>query len=329
MRDHDLFEPGAPLPDDLEPLQRRLARLPTPPEPDWSVVGRQRRARTPAPWLAAAAAISLVAFAAWFAMRDAWQVEAVSGSPQVRGLAFGRRLPRGGTLATDAGSTARLHVEGLGEVELAPDGELRRVGGRGDERRLALDHGSLRARINAPPVWFVVETRSAVATDLGCEYTLDIARDGSGRLAVMTGRVAFTDRGHESFVPAGLWCPVTAAGVGVPRRDYASEQFLAALARYDAQPREPAALDSVLEAATAVDAITLWHLLPRVPAADRGRVASRMAALIELPAEVSQDRIVSLDRAALDAWWNALGFGDVREWRAWEAGTESPVSKPG
>jgi len=328
MRNADLFEPGAPLPEDLEPIGRRLARLPLPPEPDWGLVRKPRRSRERVAWLAAAAALLLVALATVYAMRDGWQVDAVAGSPRVLGFALGRRLPPGGTLATDGHSAARLHVAGLGEVELAPDGELRRVRGHGPERRLALDHGSLRVRISAPPRWFVVETRSAVATDLGCAYTLDVGRDGSGRLAVTPGRVAFTDRGHESFVPAGLWCPVSAAGVGVPRREYASDRFLAGLARYEAHPAWTGAIDSLLAAAQAVDGITLWHLLPRAPGADRDKIAARLAAIVELPADATPARLVTLDARALDAAWNALGFGDAAEWRAWEAG-QGPQRKGG
>jgi hypothetical protein len=218
-------------------------------------------------------------------------------------------------------------VPGLGEVELEPGSELRRVRGRGLERRLALEHGTLRARITAPPRLFVVEAHAALATDLGCAYTLSVSHDGSGWLTVTTGRVAFTDRGHESFVPAGVSCPLAPDGVGVPRRDYASDAFLRVLAGYDrlraaehAAPHAvPGALDSVLARAEALDAITLWHLLPRVGAGERARVAARIAALIEVPADVPIERVLALEPAALDAWWAALGMGPTSEWRTWES----------
>jgi hypothetical protein len=322
MREEDeeaaLFSGKGPLPDDLARLRQQLSQLPLPPEPDWGAP-RRRESNAPRWQLAAAAAALLVALGGVWLARDAWRVETVTGSPVLRGLAFAGRLGLGGTLATDDRSRARLLVAGLGEVELEPGSVLRRVYGRGSERRLALDHGTLHAQISAPPRQFVVETHAAVATDLGCAYTLQVTREGSGRLSVTSGRVAFTDRGHESFVPAGAWCPLEPDGVGVPRRDYASDEFLAALARYDRQPHLPSALDSVLARAEALDALTLWHLLPRVSGEDRARVAARVAALIELPAAVPMQRVLALDHAALDAWWTALGMGDAGEWRAWKS----------
>jgi hypothetical protein len=323
MRDEDgkdaLFSGEGPLPDDLARLRQQVSRLPLPPEPDWDAP-RRLAVHAPRGWrVAAAAAAFLALFAGGWLVRDAWQVETLTGAPTLRGLAFGDRLGLGGTLATDDRSRARLRVAGLGQVELEPGSELRRVLGRGSERRLALDHGTLHAQIIAPPRQFVVETRAAVATDLGCAYTLDVSRDGSGRLSVTSGRVAFTDRGHESFVPAGAWCPLGPDGVGVPRRDYASDAFLAALATYDRQPQKPSALDTLLAHAEALDALTLWHLLPRVVGEDRARVAARIAALIEVPADVPMQHVLALDRSALDAWWEALGMGGAAEWRAWKS----------
>jgi FAD/FMN-containing dehydrogenase len=107
--------------------------------------------------------------------------------------------------------------------------------------------------------------------------------------------------------------------VGVPRRDYASDAFLAALATYDREPQQPSALDTLLARAEALDALTLWHLLPRVSGEDRARVAARVAALIEVPAGVPMQDVLALDPAALDAWWEALGMGGAVEWRAWKS----------
>lgn len=315
MPDDPLFSGQGPLPDDLARLRAAAARLPLPPEPDWDAAPRGEASR---PWFVLAAAVviaaSVVAVGSWLAA-DAWRVEALAGEPALRGFAFGGRLALGGGVATDEHSRARVFVPGLGEVDLEPASLLRRVSGRGTERRLALDHGVLHARISAPPRVFVVETHGAVATDLGCAYTLEATRDGHGRLSVTAGRVVFTDRGHESFVPAGVWCPLTPAGVGVPRRDYATDAFLAALTAYEQRASDPTALDSVLVRAEASDAITLWHLLPRVFGAARASVAARMAQLIELPAEVPTERILALDPVALDAWWAAIGMGPANEWR--------------
>ena len=317
MREEDdaLFSGRGPLPKDLERLERALGRLPLPPEPDWNSRRRGER-RAPVLVFAAAAAVLLVALAGVLFARDAWRVEPLAGSPSLRGFAFAGRVALGGRIVTDTRSRARLEVAGLGRVELEPGSVLRRVRGRGAERKLALDLGTLHAFISAPPRQFVVETPVGVATDLGCTYTLSVAPGGRGRLAVTAGRVTFTHGGLESFVPAGTWCPLLPAGEGVPRRDYASDEFLAAIAAFDSAPHEAAALDGVLATAEASDAITLWHLLPRVDVEQRGRVAGRLSELIEVPAEVPFARVIALEPAALDAWWGAIGMGPAADWRA-------------
>ncbi len=315
-----LWTARGPLPEDLEKLEARLSHLPLPAEPDWSQLPRApvRVEFRPGPLVwAAAAALVAVALAGQWLVRDAWHVEAIEGRAQQRGPSIAGRLAVGGACVTDDASRVRVQVPGLGDVELEPGTVLRRIvpGARG-EARLALEHGTVHARIVAPPRAFVVETRVGVATDLGCEYTLSLDRERRGSLRVTHGRVAFEDDGREAFVPAGVWCPLTPGGVGVPRRDYASERFLEQLGAYDQPDCAASTLDSLLVAAEPSDALSLWHLLPRVAGAEREKVARRMAELIELPADVPFDRVLALDRSALDAWWAAIGMGPAHEWRS-------------
>lgn len=322
MRDDEaLWTKQGKLPEDLARLEADLAGLPLPPEPDWDAVPvpvRQPAWRRPVAqayaW-AMAAVLAIVALAGQWLVRDAWRVEALAGAPSMRGPAIGQRLAVGGAVRCDEGSKARVLVRGLGRVDLEPGSALRRVPGRRGERRLALDHGTLHASISAPPRLFVVETKNGVATDLGCAYTLTVDREGAGKLAVTSGRVVLGRPGRESFVPAGVWCPITREGAGLPRREYATASFLEALAMYDQPGCATTVLDSVLDRAVASDAITLWHVLPRVRGEERKRVARRIAALIEVPAEVPIERVLALEPAALDAWWAAIGMGPANEWR--------------
>lgn len=319
-RDDDTLWTGkGPLPGDLARLEADLARLALPDEPDWRRVPRPVPAwRRPAPRLvwALAASLAVVALAGQLLLRDAWHVESLAGSPDLSGPAFGRRLLPGGSLACDDGSRARLIVKGLGRVDLEPGSVLRRVRGARGERRLALEHGTIHAQISAPPRLFVVETPSGVATDLGCAYTLSVDTAGIGKLAVTSGRVALGAGEREAFVPAGAWCPLRPEGVGLPRRDYASDEFLAALEAYDQPDCAATAIDTVLAKAEASDAITLWHMLPRVSVDERERVARRIAVLIEVPRDVPIERVLALEPAALDAWWGAVGMGPAEEWRS-------------
>jgi hypothetical protein len=329
-RDDDRLWQGA-LPPDLERVRAAASRLPLPPEPDWDAPrvrrASSRAAARPRVWLALAAAfVALIGVAS--IARDAWRVDAIAGRPALSGIAFAGRMGLGGTLTTDATSRARLEVPGLGDVTLEPRGRLSRVRGRGAERRLELERGTMHAMISAPPRLFVVGTSVGSAVDLGCAYTLTVDDSGKGRLEVTFGRVMFEDRGHESLLPSGLWCPLTSAGAGVPRRVEASDAFLAAVAATDNPACQADDYTPLLVSAEANDAITLWHLLPRVRGDVRRQVAERFASLIDVPRDVALDRVLALEPAALEAWWNALGVGTLEEWHASGGGLE-PTEKSG
>ena len=317
MRDDDVFDDSAPLPDDLTQFEARLAALPLPAEPDWSAIPAARARVLALPkWsraLATAAAV-LVVLGLGFVWSTGWRVEMLQGRASYRGVAFAGRVGVGGSVVTDASTTARMDVPGLGHVTLDPGGCVRRVRGKGGERRLELERGTLHAEISAPPRLFVVGTRLGQAVDLGCAYTLTVDDSTKGRLEVTHGRVMFDNGGPESMVPAGLWCPLTEAGAGVPRRTYASDAFLAAISLTDNMQCQADDLAAILVHAEASDAITLWHLLPRVQGTTRRQVAERIAALIAVPADVAIERVLALEPAALQAWWDALGVGSYREW---------------
>jgi hypothetical protein len=339
MSDDYLWDRSGPPDADVERLERMLERLrSTPPMPDVSKTHEVRLkadttyfkpysgVRFLAPALAAAAAIAIMVGVAWQTTRStaSWQVASVSGAPRIgsHALAGEGRLAIGQTLTTDATSSARVEVSTIGEVTVGGNTRVRLVETREAHHRLALERGSLRAVIVAPPGQFVVDTPSATATDLGCVYTLRVDEDGSGFLSVAAGWVAFEEKGRESFVPAGASSRTTpAGGPGTPSYDDADQAFHDALDEVDFgadEARRRDALRTVLARARDRDAMTLWHLISRVPAADRGAVVDALALRVAMPAAVTRDAVMRLDRAALDHWWNALGLLDVNWWRTWK-----------
>jgi len=70
--------------------------------------------------------------------------------------------------------------------------------------------------------------------------------------------------------------------------------------------------------------ITLWHLLARVPAADRDRVFDRLATFVAPPAGVTREGVRAGDKQMLDAWWDALGLGSTSLWRKWSQQWREP-----
>lgn len=295
----------------LRPLRQRASapRLP----------GSRRTHRR----LLATAAAALVALAGVLGRQTAgspggWELawEGATGAG-----ARARRLAVGEWLETGA-DRARLSVGAIGQVRLGP---RTRVGLRdaGERRhRLSLARGALHATIWAPPGRFLVDTPSAVAVDLGCEYTLEVKEDGSGLLRVQAGWVGFEHAGRQSLVPAGAAAATRLdAGPGTPYYETATEALRSALADFDFGPTgaRDAALDAALASARPRDALSLWHLLSRTQGEQSGRVFDRLASLVPPPDGVTRAGIVRGDPALREAWWDELGLGSAEFWRDWTA----------
>jgi len=232
-------------------------------------------------WAFAAAAVVVMIAAAW------WIAD----------------LDAGKWIVTDAATRARVAVGSIGYVDVEPNTRIRLLKDRPEEHRFQLAHGTIHATITAPPRLFFVNTASAVAVDLGCEYTLSTDDNGSGLLRVTRGWVAFEWKGLESLVPAGAMCHTRpSTGPGIPYFEDAPESLQQAV------DGGPDGLNAILEASRIRDTLTLWHLLQRVDPADRGRVYDRIAALTPVPAGVSRDRALALDPETLKLWKDELAW---------------------
>jgi hypothetical protein len=294
------------------------------------------------PALAAAATIALMVGLTWRnaapsatgadAGKASWDVSVLIGTPRIGAsvLVGDGRIAVGQTLTTDEGSRAKMEVSDIGQVTVDERTRVRLLESRDGHHRLALDRGTLHATIAAPPGQFVVSTPSATATDLGCIYSLHVNDDGSGMLSVEVGWVAFEERGRESFVPAGASSRTdSVSGPGTPRYDDTEQTFRDALDDIDNgrdAARRAASLRFVLEHARGRDAMTLWHLIPRVSGGDRTAVVDALNARVPMPGAVSREAVLRLDRAALDQWWDTLGLDEASWWRKWKGAYPAAAS---
>jgi len=313
MREEYLWDRSGPPDAEIERLERLLAPL-----------GHRAPAFAPArkPWRAMAAAaavvvaaVSLARFQAAPGPETGWQVARLEGGAQVgnRRAEVSMGLRAGQVLRTEQDSTLMLEDDAVGRVDLGAESEMRAT----TSRRLQLHRGKLHAFIWAPARQFVVDTPSARAVDLGCEYTLDVDSGGDGLLKVAMGWVAFQFDGHESFIPAGAQCITRKrTGPGIPYYEDAPPALARSVASLERG--DTSALDGVLAAARPRDGLTLWHLLTRVPAQDRAAVFDRFAALVKLPPEVSRERVLRKDPEMIDLCWNALELQNTGWWRGWE-----------
>jgi hypothetical protein len=316
MKDNYLWDRSGPPDPEVERLERTLAPLRYRHRGEVAGLAPQRSRA----WMAAAAAVVMGAiaisqFAFPLAPNTAWQVSSVEGAVRAGGRQVGvsMALRRGQVLRT--GTDARLTLEAgdVGRVDLGPDSEMRAA----TDRRLQLDRGQLHAFIWAPARQFVVDTPSAHAVDLGCEYTLNIENNGDGLLKVAMGWVAFRFAGHESFIPEGAECVTRKKeGPGIPYYQDAPAGLKDALGAFERGDRPACA--RILAEARPRDGLTLWHLLTRVDEQDRGAVFDRFAQLVTLPAGVLRAGVVRQDAKTIDLCWDALNLKNTGWWRGWE-----------
>jgi hypothetical protein len=312
MRNDYLWD-GSGEPDpEIQRLERLLSEFrtsrPAPELPGNRPTGARLR------WSAIAATVAVVAAGAWLASRgtpEGWQVDRAGSGTS--------RLAVGETIDTGATGHATVDVGDIGVIDVEANSRLRLERARKNEHRMSLEHGLIHAFIWAPPRSFVVDTPSAVTTDLGCFYTLEVGKDGAGLVSVLSGWVSFERNGRESFIPAGAACQTRPdVGPGTPYREEATPAFRHALQDFDFAHGGDPALTIVLTEATKDDAFTLWHLLTRSTPAQEPRVYDTLAALVPPPAGVTHEGILRADPQMLDRWWDQLGLGTTTWWRRLE-----------
>ena len=270
--------------------------------------------------VAAAASVVLMGATAWYmwTARDASSVHTVAGTPSVGVTPVPSvptedvRLRVGEWLVTDAVSRARVAVGNIGTVDVEPNTRVQLVEARGREHRMSLERGTIHARIWAPPKLFFVNTPSATAIDLGCEYKLAVDEFGAGIVHVLLGWVALESDGRQALVPQGAMCATRpGVGPGTPRYEDAPGGYTDALNLLDFGssdvPQRAAALDVVISTARPRDGLTLWHLLARGTPPERAKVYERLAALSPPPQGVTRAAILAGDREALERWWDSIG----------------------
>jgi FecR protein len=321
MTEDYLWDRSGPPDPEMEKLEQTLAPL------RYGAAGRPsevppRPAPSRARWVvsALAAAAAVVAAVGLSQSRPsppttAWRVDSFAGQARLGGAAaaLAMSLQAGQVVSTSGDSELTLRADELGTILIGPDSKLHAA----TNQRVTLESGVLHAFIWAPPRQFVVDTPSARAVDLGCQYTLRVDPSGDGVINVSMGWVAFQFGDHESFIPEGAECVTRKhGGPGIPYYQDAPPRLRESLAQLERG--DEAALSVVLAAARPADALTLWHLLTRAAERDRGQVYDRFASLVSLPPEVTRAAVLRRNAHSLDLCWNALKLENTDWWRGWE-----------
>lgn len=332
--DNDYLWDGSGKPDpDIEHLEKTLGqfRHRSQPLPQFPAIIPESSKRSPLSWsllffprLVVAATVILLAVGAWFLhdwiresrSKEKFAVFGLDGSPKVGTRVFTStaQLAIGQSLSTDQVSRARIHVNDFGDVTVEPNSRVRLLEARSNRKQLALDHGELHARIIAPPWQFYVETPSATAVDLGCEYTLTVDDSGAGLIRVTFGWVQFYWGDRQALIPTGAAARTRPLrGPGTPYFENVSPAFQRALDELDFGDGKPEnralALDLILQESRQQDVLSLFPLLNNVADSEVGRVYDRLAVLNPPPPGVTRSGILARDHRQIKLWWDRWGLG--------------------
>jgi len=294
--DRFLWDRGEPVDDEVQRLEQTLRPLRYTPRP----------LSYPTPWRRyAIAAVAALAVGLWWLVPggepDGFPVGAVTGAATIDGdpIGTGARLSVGSWLESAVSTTIEVRVADIGFITVHGESRLGLLESlEGSVQRLQLDHGRIEALITAPPRLFLINTPSAVAVDLGCEYDLEVDEAGNGLLQVTLGWVALERESSVVTVPADASARLYGDGPGIPWFNDAPPELIAALDRFEIQ--------TVLARSRPRDSLTLWHLLERVDDASRPAVIARLADLVGMPPGVTAQGVARLDELMLDLWWNDI-----------------------
>lgn len=243
---------------------------------------------------------------------NGWQFVAEDGQAHGRELRSGL-LRVGESIQTTTGERVTIRVASIGEVELRDQSQVKLVENREGRQRLAMEFGTLHARIYAPPAVFVVDTPAARAIDLGCEYTLNVDRTGAGHLSVDLGWVQLEYSGEQSLVPRGMVAEIAPGGLITPAyHPDATTSFKKALIVWStddqltSQQRSDL-LRQVLNEARHQDSLTIVNLFRRANSDnERAMIFDRLNQLVPAPAGINRDDVIADKHNALNPWWPAV-----------------------
>jgi hypothetical protein len=323
--DHDdayLWDPATPPSAEVRAVEQQLEPLRFEPEKtplDWTRAGAVVVRR---PWRAwvytfAAAAVLVAAGASLAAWRWSWP----AGRPwpiDVAPAGASRSLAVGAALELPASDRAHVRVARIGTMQIEGDTRLTLRSTQGTRHRLALDRGTVRVRVWAPPGSLSFQTPAGEVIDLGCEF--DLTADAVRSVVrVRSGWVQLDNNIDESLVPAGATSEMSAGRApGVAVFEDAAPDFMTAVRALEAGATDADVVRRVIVAARPRDVYTLLMLVERGEFGS-DRLLARAADLWPPPAGVTVSGILRGDRDGFWRWRETLPLpppkGWLRNWR--------------
>lgn len=288
---------------DARPLDAETLPLPFRQAPNW-----RRRAMV----LIATAAILIIAVPAAMRWRLTWpegrEWKVVAASDAVPST-----LPVGETLQTEPAQWAIVRVARLGWMRVLGDADVTLHNTGTNRHRLALQRGTLRVRVWAPPFSIFISTPAGEVIDMGCEF-LVTASDERTELEVLSGWVQLENRHGDVLVPEGaLSVMVPDARPRVPVFKDAAAEFRIAVRAAETDWNQNA-IDTIVLTARPRDVLTLILLATRMPQ-ERERLLLRAHELAPVLTDEELREAIKWSDRGVWRWMNRLPLPSPKDWK--------------
>lgn len=276
---------------------------------------RARRWKRRAFALIATAAILVIAVPAALRWRLTWP-EGREWTVVAASTSVPATLSVGETLQTDPAQWAIVRVARLGWMRVLGDADVTLQNTGSGRHRLALQRGTLRVRVWAPPFSIFISTPAGEVIDLGCEF-LVTASDDQTELEVLSGWVQLENRYGEVLVPEGaLSVMVPDARPRVPVFKDAAAEFHDAVRTAEIDGNQDA-IDTIVRTARPRDVLTLLLLATRMPQ-ERERLLLRAHELAPVLTDDELREAIKRSDRAVWRWTRALPLPSPKDWiRNW------------
>lgn len=313
----ELWEPGSS--DQPLDIERRLASLRFDPDArPLDAAALPLQFRPAANWkrramvLIATAAILIIAVPAGLRWRLTWP-EGREWKVVAASAAVPATLPVGETLQTEPAQWAIVRVARLGWMRVLGDADVTLHNTGTGRHRLALQRGTLRVRVWAPPFSIFISTPAGEVIDMGCEF-LVTASDEQTELEVLSGWVQLENRYGETLVPEGaLSVMVPDARPRVPVFKDAASEFRNAVRAAETDGNQNA-IDTIVRTGRPRDVLTLLFLATRIPQ-ERERLLLRAHELAPVLTDDELRVAIAWNDRAVWRWTGALPLPSPKDWK--------------
>ncbi len=236
-----------------------------------------------------------------------WSVEQFTGSYTIDGKLNEKEYYNREKLITSSQSKVNMKIPDTGNIEIEELTEVISVMQAKEESRIFLSYGKLNVLTGTSPKGLVISNRKFEVHDKGSNSNISIDVEGNLDIKVTKGFVEvkvdsdyiFLIYEHESLCKIGEL-------PDIPFNINSKEIIKRELMKYQYNNGGHDSIVKILEHATDIDAISLWHLLSRTGQNERELVLNWLVERFPLPSGISRANIMNLVRGDLIAYFEEI-----------------------